>query len=155
MGFSLRHLTIAAIPVMLTACAPQMSQRSPIFLSPAQAVFNAADRPAGFSGVFEMVVRASGRQRGILFLNSERDYRDQRNLSIAIAPDVARDLQSRLGGPIEEKLLDAVIAVRGTARKTRIHFTENGQPTGKYYFQTHLWLRSARDLTVAGEQPTD
>lgn len=137
----------------LTACTARVAQTPPIFLSPAQAVFNAAARPQGVTGVFEMVVRASGRQDGLLYLNSERDYRDQRNLTIVISPSVERDLTSRLNGPVERRLIDTVIAVRGTARRARILFTENGRPTGKYYFQTHLRLQSARDLTVAGERP--
>ena len=46
------------------------------------------------------------------------------------------------------------IAVGGIARKTRIDFISDGLPTGKYYFQTHLKLRSARDMTIEGERPT-
>ena len=54
-------------------------------LSPAQAVINAAEIPAGVGGVFELVVRSTGRQGQFLYLHSEADYRDPRNLTIAIA----------------------------------------------------------------------
>jgi hypothetical protein len=145
-------MTCAALG-MLGACATREARTPPAYLSPVQAVFNAAARSQGVAGVFEMVVRASGRQDGLLYLNSELDYRDQRNLTIVISPSVERELTGRLGGPIDRSLLNTVIAVRGTARRTRIDFTENGRPTGKYYFQTHLRLQSARDLTVAGERP--
>lgn len=151
-----KHLS----PLLLAAIAlsmPALAQRTgapQLRLSPAQAVINAAEMPAGVGGVFELVVRASGRQSGLLYLNSEADYRDPRNLSIVVTPTEERALEKRLGAPVQDAVRNKLIAVRGVARKTRIDFTADGQPTGKYYFQTHLNLRSARDLTVQGEQPT-
>lgn len=128
-------------------------QTASLRLSPAQAVINAAEMPNGVSGVFEMVVRATGRQHGFLYLNSESDYRDPRNLTIVVAPEQEQALIKRLGGPIETSVLQKAIAVRGTAKKVKIDFTMGGHATGKYYFQTHLNLRSERDLTVEGEHP--
>ena len=150
-GMMILAAAMAAIP--MTAGMAQAPRDTPLRLSPAQAVINAAEMPEGVGGVFEMVVRATGRQRGFLYLNSEADYRDPRNLSIVVAPGPEAALAERLGRPVEAAVLRRVIAVRGVARKTRIDFTSNGRPTGKYYYQTHLRLRSARDLTVAGEQP--
>lgn len=113
----------------------------------------AAVAPQGVSGIFEMPVRAVGREEGRIFLNSERDYRDQRCLTIVVPTDVARQLAERLGYDIEQGLVGKTIAVRGTAQRVRIDFTQNGQPTGKYYYRTNLRLRSAFDLTVSGERP--
>ena len=117
-------------------------------------MINAAEMPDGVSGIFELVVRSAGRADGQLYLNSQPDYRDQRNLAVEVTPAVERALQARLGGPIEQSLLRRTIAVRGTARRTRIDFNHDGAPTGLYYYQTHLALRSDRDLTVEGEHPT-
>jgi hypothetical protein len=114
---------------------------------------NAAASPSGTSGVFEFAVRAAGRANGIIYLNSELDYRDPRNLSVVITPAVAADLTRRFGRAPDAFLMRKAIAVRGTARKTRILFLANGRPTSKYYFQTHLRLRRADDLTVSGERP--
>ena len=146
--------TIAFTVLPSTIVTAQAPRALPLRLSPAQAVMNAAEIPAGVGGVFEMVVRATGRQGGFLYLNSETDYRDPRNLTIAIAPSEERALADRLGRPVETALLRKVVAVRGVAKKTRIDFLAEGRPTGKYYFQTHLNLRSARDLTIEGERPT-
>ena len=146
----------AAMAATLACAIPAAAQRShapAVRLSPAQAVMNAAEMPEGVGGVFEMVVRATGRTGTLLYLNSEADYRDPRNLTIVVPPREQSDLTKRFDAPLEAALLNKVIAVRGTARKTRIDFTADGQPTGKYYFQTHLNLRSARDLTVEGERP--
>lgn len=149
-----RTLVTIAIAVV-TAPVQSAAQPSPAAssrLSPVQAVINAAEMPRGIGGVFEMVVRATGRQGGFLYLNSETDYRDPRNLTIVIASPQEQALVERLGHPVESRLLRKVIAIRGVARKTRIDFTADGRPTGEYYFQTHLVLRSARDLTVEGER---
>ena len=146
----LRALTLAVVILS----APVAAQDTPLRLSPAQAVMNAAEMPEGVGGVFEMVVRATGRQDGLLYLNSEADYRDPRNLTIVVAPVEEEALSVRLGGPVQTTILRKVIAVRGIARKTRINFITDGLPTGKYYFQTHLKLRSARDMTIEGERPT-
>ena len=113
---------------------------------------NAAAMPQGVAGVFEMVVRATGRQDGFLYVNAERDYRDQRNLSVVLTPGIEAALAVRLGGPPEQQLIGRTIAVRGVARKTRIDFRIDGRPTGKYYFQTQLRLATARDMTVDGER---
>lgn len=142
--------TVLQSPVI----AAQTPRVLPLRLSPAQAVMNAAEMPAGVGGVFEMVVRATGRQGQFLYLNSETDYRDPRNLTIAISPSEERALSERLGRPVETAILRKVIAVRGVAKKIRIDFLTNGHPTGKYYFQTHLYLTSARDLTIEGERST-
>lgn len=148
------HISRAVIVAVIILSAPVSARDTPLRLSPVQAVINAAEMPEGVSGVFEMVVRATGRQGGLLYLNSETDYRDPRNLTIVVAPAEEEVLSVRLGGPVQTTILRKVIAVRGTAKKTRIDFITDGRPTGKYYFQTHLKLRSARDLTIEGERPT-
>lgn len=153
MGSSLRRIGIVTVAMLSASCASPTAPMAPLRLSPAQAVINAAETPAGVSGVFEMVVRSTGRDGGMLFLNSELDYRDPRNLTIVVPPAVERALEDRLGGPVEPAILKRTIAARGTARKTKTIFLSEGRPTDKYYFQTHLRLGSARDLTVAGERP--
>jgi hypothetical protein len=115
---------------------------------------NAAASPSGTSGIFELAVQAAGRADGNIYLNSQLDYRDPRNLSVVINPAVAAELTARFGAEPDTFLLRKTIAVRGTARKTKIVLAAGGRPTGKYYFQTHLHLRSSRDLTVSGERPS-
>ena len=113
------HL-IAAFALMVTQpvdATAQSTGSAPVRLSPAQAVMNAAEMPSGVGGVFEMVVRATGRQGSFLYLHSEADYRDPRNLTITIGPLQERALAERLGQPVEESVLRKVIAVRGIAKK--------------------------------------
>lgn len=145
---------LAASLVAVTLLAGPADGRS-LRLTPEQAVMNAAAvAPQGVTGVFEMPVRATGRQDGRIYLNSERDYRDQRNLSVEIVPAVAAQLTLRFGQSPDTYLHRRVIAVRGTARRVRIDFLDpSRRPTGAYYYQTQLRLMRASDLTVAGEPP--
>jgi hypothetical protein len=154
MGMGLRQIAVGTASLLLASCAAHASHVTQLRLTPAQAVINAAEMPAGVSGVFERVVRSTGREGGNLFLNSELDYRDPRNLTIVVSPPVEQALENRLGAPVESAVARRTIAVRGTARKIKVVFMSDGRPSGKYYFQTHLTVGSARDLTVEGERPT-
>ena len=51
-------------------------------MTPMEAVEKSAARAEGVTGVFELVVRATGTDRGQIFLNSQEDYRDRRNVSL-------------------------------------------------------------------------
>jgi hypothetical protein len=94
-----------------------------------------------------MTVRATGRADGNrLYLNSEFDYRDQRNLSISIAPDVARSVLSKSGAGNDEELRGRKIVVEGRAERVRINFTAYGRSTRKYYYQTHVRVDTADQI---------
>ncbi|RKF18211.1 hypothetical protein D6851_15485 [Altericroceibacterium spongiae] len=140
------------------AAPPPNSARQPatpplLRLTPEQAVINAAAvAPDGVKGIFELTVRGTGRDGGYLYLNSQKDYRDQRSLNIEISPSVQRELADRFGIDPRVYLAGKRIAVRGEAKRVLINFTYNGAPTGKYYYQTHIALSAPEDLTVAGEQ---
>lgn len=140
-------LLIATMMGLALPAAASLPRPEQHYLTPQQAVMGAAESRSGIEGHFVLLVRASGRQE-MLYLNSERDYRDPRNLSIAISPRVEGRLTELLNGPVPQMLNGRRIVVRGTARKTRIDFISNGRRSGKYYYQTHLRLTDARDLTV-------
>src|SRR5690606_32596351 len=102
----------------------------------------AAAPRTGVTGVFVMTVKATGRTNK-LHLNSEADYRDPRNLSIAVMPRATEDLEAILQAPAEVALEGKRILVSGTARRTRIDFVVGGKPSGKYYYQTHVRVTDA------------
>jgi len=110
-------------------------------LHPAEAVAYAAYLAprAGIASRFRMQVKASGEGRRAWFLNSETDYRDQNCLSVRLSPEVAKVFQRRYDGlGIEEIFEGREIVVRGVAERVRIDFLNDGRPTGKYYYQTHV-----------------
>lgn len=113
--------------------------RGVVLLHPMEAILKAADvAPAPVSGVFDLTVRAAGFDRGTLYLNSEADYRDQRNLTISIRPTALAALQKRFGSELVARFKGHRILVLGQARRVRIDFIEDGKPSGKYYYQTHV-----------------
>jgi len=94
-----------------------------------------------------MTVKATGKTDRV-HLNSERDYRDQRNLSIAIEADAAAALAAILGAPPERALKGKQILVAGTARRAKIVFFAEGRPTDKYYYQTHVVVTKASQIQL-------
>lgn len=120
-------------------------------IPPTEAVIRAAEAaPKPVAGVFGLRVRATGWQNGVLYLNSETDYRDQRNLSVSIPPQVAAHLRQTYGvSDLESYFKGRRIAVDALAYRKQIWFVaENGAPTDKYYYQTHVMVEQANQLTV-------
>ena len=102
----------------------------------------------GVAGTFVLQVRATGTDDGRVYLNSETDYRDQRNLTIAITPAAAGALTARLGAPPAAALAGQRIVVDGVATRVRIDFTVDGHPSGKYYYQTQVQVTDAAQIRV-------
>lgn len=138
---------------------PEQEQAQPTFsgqgpcangcLTPVEAVTYASQlgTRAGVSGRFELTVRAVGERDGMIYLNSETDYRDRNCLTIAVAKQLARRVfGSDALDPIRQRLIGRKIVVAGVARQVRIDFTVDGQPTGKYYFQVHARAMSSRQF---------
>ena len=96
-----------------------------------------------------MPVQSTGRQNHILYLNSELDYRDQRNLTIAILPTAIAPLEARFGQDLDRFFVGKNIVVSGAAQRVKIAFFSNGQLTDKYYYQTHVDVRDADQLRLA------
>jgi hypothetical protein len=122
-------------------------------IAPREAIVAAADAaPRRVFGTFAMHVNATGRVGGRVFLNSEADYRDQRNLTVAIRPHTADVLTRRNGAPPERFYRGRDIEIRGAAQRTRILIIgDNGRPTGLYYYQTHVVVTDADQISVVAD----
>ena len=108
----------------------------------------AAGLGRGVDGVFALNVRATGDVRGSLFLNSERDYRDPRNLSVELMPAARAALADRLGRDPRQALLGRPILVRGSARLVKVVFIDEGRVTDKYYYQTQVMVSDAAQVQL-------
>ena len=125
------------------------AQADPLTLTPKDAIFQAADAaPAPVPGTFVMTVKSAGSQDGNIYLNSELDYRDQRNLSIEVCPAAIEPLTAKFGGDLETVLVGKNVMVSGDALRTKITFTINNKPTEKYYYQTHVGVCSAEQISL-------
>jgi len=134
---------------LLGCGAPAASSDPSQPITPIQAILAAASAaPNVVKGVFVLEVRATGRQDGNIYLNSELDYRDQRNLTIAIFPDAAPELRRKFSNDVDVALKGKRIRVSGVAQRVKIGFFENGEFTGKYYYQTHVDVTAANQIEV-------
>jgi hypothetical protein len=139
------------IGALLAGCAASADRpsRADPAMGPVEAIVRAAEAaPRPVPGWFAMTVRATGVDDGWTYLNSELDYRDQRNLSIAIAPAAARALALQYGAPPHPWFQGRTIRVAGRAERVKIAFTAGGRPTDKYYYQTHVRVYAADQIRV-------
>jgi hypothetical protein len=119
-------------------------------ITPEEAVMAAASAaPQGIAGTFALTVRGVGTQDGRFYLNSQPDYRDQRNLTIDIDPSVERTLESRLGASPLCYFAGRSIIVTGVAQRVKIFFISDGQFTDKYYYQTHVRVSYPEQIRLA------
>lgn len=110
---------------------------------------SAAAAPKGIKGFFELQVKAIGKPREVVFLNSELDYRDPRNISIAIHPRVLLPFQQKYGVILQNFLLKKKIIVYGEARRVKISFGCNSQRNeNEYYYQTHVRVSSLSQIHI-------
>lgn len=145
------------LPLFLGACAlsgcattPQpAAQARNAWITPPQAVLLAADAaPRGVHGTFSMRVQSTGTQGDQSFLNSEADYRDQRNLTVVLTRRATEELGERVGADPLVALKGRNILVTGAAIRTKIYFFVNGVMTDKYYYQTHVNVATANQVVV-------
>lgn len=142
-----KRIAVGLFALLVGGCATHR-ERASMWIDPGQAVLRAADAPrTGVTGVFALTVRGIGRT-DVLHLNSQADYRDPRNLSVAVVPAAAAQLERRLGAPAEDALKGRRILVSGTALRTRIDFVVDGKPSGKYYYQTHVRVADASQIQL-------
>lgn len=144
---------VLLVSASLAGCATHIAP-TPVAgrISPREAIVAAADAaPRGVPGIFAIHVAGTGRIDGRVFLNSEADYRDQRNLTIAIAPPAAQALAQRHGAAPDAFFRGRNIEVRGAARRERIDFTDDRhRPTGLYYYQTHVAVTDPDQIRIVG-----
>ncbi len=117
-----------------------------VTISTTDAIAGAAARAEGVTGLFEFKIQGGGHQDGWLYLNSERDYRDQRCLTVAVPPNLAAELQDSLRGDPAVLLVGRSLRVTGTAKKVTVWFYLRGIKTDKYSYQTHVAIADLSQL---------
>jgi hypothetical protein len=119
-------------------------------LMPRRAVEAAADAaPAPVTGLFDVQVRSAGHDADGVYLNTEADYRDQRNLTVAMSLTIAARLTQQYGQAPEEFFRNKHLIVSGQAQRVKVWFLSDGHVTDKYYFQTHVDVTDPAQLQLA------
>lgn len=146
----MRHFSILLLIAALGGCTTLTAAPPQAWTDAADAVRAANVEPArAIPGTFLMTVQAIGAEDGRVFLNSERDYRNQNCLTVVLAPGVAEQLARQLGVDVPS-LLHRRLSVRGKAQRVRIQFSSaQGQVSNKYYYQTHLQVDDPGQIAFA------
>lgn len=144
----MRSLAAIAIAFLVCACSA-VPTNSRGWIEPIDAIRAANDDPLnGVRGEFLITVKALDSHPERSFLNSETDYRDQRNLTIRMPTSLVPKLEQRLGVRFQD-LKNRRLVVLGVAKRNRIDFVADGKPTGKYYYQTHVDVGSPTQIRFA------
>ena len=146
-----RNPAAALALLALAGCAPSHENAKAVDTYPPMKVVElaASAAPATVSVSVELTVRGAGHSNGILYLNSETDYRDQRCVTIAVMPSALPRLRERFGQDLEQVLKGRKITVKGEAQRVTVWFFSNGIRTDKYYFQTQLAVWNAEQVSAA------
>jgi len=146
----IRILSLILIGALSGCASTTDTQDISKYISPMQAIEKAAEAaPKGIKGFFELHVKATGRPHEVVFLNSELDYRDPRNISIAIHPKVIEPFKKKYGAVPDNYLKNKKIIVYGEARRVKISFGCNGERNeDEYYYQTHVRVGSLSQIHI-------
>jgi hypothetical protein len=108
----------------------------------------AVNAPKGVKGTFQFSIQASGIERKVAYLNTELDYRDRRNITVALHPKTIVAFTKKYGSSPEAYFINKNIEVTGEAKQIKIWFGFNGKRSQKYYFQTHIRVKSISQIKV-------
>ena len=134
--------------IAIAACS-SVPTNSKGFIEPVDAIRAANEDPTyGVRGEFIISVKALNSYQEWSFLNSEKDYRDQRNLTIKLPTSIVPKLEQRLGIKFED-LKNRRLVVLGVAKRVRIGFVAEGRLSDKYYYQTHVLVDSPTQIKIA------
>lgn len=111
-----------------------------------------AQAPAVVTGDYTLFVKAIGQKRGAVFLNTELDYRDQRNVTIVVPKWMLPKMGIENFHAIEAKFLHQAIRVHGDAMRTKIYLMNGDEPSDTYYYQTHIEPAKPADINVVTDK---
>jgi hypothetical protein len=138
---------LLALMLVMIGCTSTF--QSPVYSNALDVIGKAAGSvPEGVYGEFTFRIKASGEQRNIVYLNTEKDYRDQRNVTIALHPKILPQLENKYGSTPKEFFLGKSLFVKGHAKRVRIELLSKGRRTGKYYYQTHIRVDDISKIEV-------
>ncbi|KFZ38018.1 hypothetical protein HR45_05765 [Shewanella mangrovi] len=108
----------------------------------------AAAAPQGVPGNYTFFVKAIGHSHPFFYLNTEEDYRDQRDITIVLPEPLLIQMGFKNTPAVEQYFLHKRIKVSGVAKREKIVFSHDGKPSSKYYYQTHILIEQPEQLSV-------
>ncbi len=152
------RLVLISLVVFLAGCSTTVplsdQQHAKPIANTMEIIRSAAESaPAGVPGEYLLDIKATDTKGAVVYLNTELDYRDQRSVTVAIYPAVVGQLQAKYGVGPEAFFNGKKIVVKGSAQRVRVDFiSANRQPSGKYYYQTHIRVLNIAQIEIVQEQ---
>lgn len=152
------RLVLISLVVFLAGCsttAPRSDhQHAKPIANTMEIIRSAAESaPTGVPGEYLLDIKATGTKDAMVYLNTELDYRDQRNVTVAIHPEVVAQLQAKYGVRPDVFFIGKKITIKGSAQRVRVDFiSANRQPSDKYYYQTHIRVLNIAQIEIVNDQ---
>jgi hypothetical protein len=146
-----KYLIILSI-LVLSACSstPEVALKSEA-TNIIQLIEQAKRRyPEAVRGTFQIPIKATGSQNGVVYLNSNLDYREPTNITLALAPSTIEAFSNTYKISPDLYFINKILEVTGKVERIRIYLYKNGKRTRKFYFQTHIRIFSINQIRVLG-----
>jgi hypothetical protein len=104
--------------------------------------------PEEVRGTFQIPIKATGSQAGVIYLNSDLDYRNPTSIAVALEASTIDSFTKRYGSSPDLYFLNKTIEVVGKVKRIKIYLSEHGKRTKKYYYQTHIKVTNIDKIKV-------
>ena len=145
----MKYLLILSV-LILSACSstPEIASKSELTDIP-KLIKKAQRRyPEGVIGTFQIPIKASGNEGGVVFLNSDLDYRDPKNITVLLEPSTIESFTKIYKASPDSYFINKTIEVRGKVERIKIYRYTKGKRPAKYYFQTHIKVTAVDQISV-------
>jgi len=145
----MKYLIVLSI-LFLSACSstPELASKSEA-TDIIQLIEKAKRRfPEPVRGTFQIPIKATGIKNGVVYLNSNLDYREPTNITLALAPSTIEKFTNYYNSSPDLYFKNKTLEVTGKVDRIKIYMYKNGKRTKKYYFQTHIRVISIEQIRV-------
>jgi len=104
--------------------------------------------PEPVRGTFQIPIKATGIKNGVVYLNSNLDYREPTNITLALATSTIEAFTNYYNSSPDLYFKNKMLEVTGKVERIKIYMYKNGKRTKKYYFQTHIRVISIEQIRV-------
>ncbi|MDK1286329.1 hypothetical protein [Pseudoalteromonas umbrosa] len=108
-----------------------------------------ASAPNSVRGVFQFEIKAGAKRGDVVYLNTQEDYRDRRNVTLALSWYAVSKMTKKYGQRPEVFFINKKVEVVGEASRKKIPlYRQDGTASEAYYYQTHINVYSDVLLTL-------
>lgn len=145
----MKYLILFSILILSGCSSTQEVATQSNFTDIIQLIEKAKKRfPKEVTGTFQIPIKSTGSQAGVIYLNSDLDYRDPKSIAVVLAPSTITAFTREYGSSPDLYFLNKTIEVIGRVKQVKIYMFKNGERTKKHYFQTHIKIKDIEKIKV-------